>query len=262
MKAIIFSGPTLTSCHIKHLSSATCRPPAAQGDILSAVKGGFQIIALVDGYFGWTRSVWHKEILWAMSNGVHVLGSSSMGALRAAELDIFGMTGIGKVYRGYRDGVIEDDDEVAVIHAPEEVNFQLLSDAMVDIRATIHRAATRGLITIDQANNLQVIAKSMHYTQRTFLSLNQHPSLQSLSRRELSKITIALEKCQFSQKSHDALELVEHVNQLIHEGTPREPPLFDFKMTRAWEAALNEQKLPNAEISAYPFNYLTKGESI
>jgi hypothetical protein len=39
-----------------------------------------------------------------------------MGALRAAELHTFGMVGVGRVFEGYRDGVYEDDDEVAVVH--------------------------------------------------------------------------------------------------------------------------------------------------
>jgi len=112
MKAVVFSGPTLPPTYVNRLTGAVSRPPAAQGDIYRAVSAGFEAIALVDGYFGWTRAVWHKEILWAMSNGVHVLGSSSMGALRAAELEAFGMIGVGRIFEDYRDGVIEDDDMV------------------------------------------------------------------------------------------------------------------------------------------------------
>ena len=40
-------------------------------------------IGIIDGYFQQVPSVWHKEILWAMAQGVHVFGSASMGALRA-----------------------------------------------------------------------------------------------------------------------------------------------------------------------------------
>ena len=51
-------------------------------------------IGVIDGYFDGVPSVWHKEILWALSQGIRVFGGASMGALRAAELDGFGMTGV------------------------------------------------------------------------------------------------------------------------------------------------------------------------
>jgi hypothetical protein len=44
-----------------------------------------------------------------------IVGASSMGALRAAELDSMGMVGIGTVYQYYRDGIIESDDDVAIV---------------------------------------------------------------------------------------------------------------------------------------------------
>ena len=93
----------------------------------------------MDGVFERVPAVWHKEILFALSEGIHVYGAASMGALRAAELDRFGMRGVGEVYRAYADGVLEDDDEVAVAHAGAEDGFRPISDSMVDIRATLER---------------------------------------------------------------------------------------------------------------------------
>ena len=69
-----------------------------------------------------------------------------MGALRAAELDSFGMVGIGAIYRAYRDGVLEDDDEVAVAHRTAEEGFAPTSEPMVDIRWTLEAAALAGVI--------------------------------------------------------------------------------------------------------------------
>jgi len=60
----------------------------------------------------------HKEILDVLKKGVTVVGGSSMGALRAAELDAFGMVGAGRIYECYRSGRIEADDEVAVTYNP------------------------------------------------------------------------------------------------------------------------------------------------
>ena len=41
-----------------------------------------------------------------MAQGIHVFGAASIGALRAAELDAFGMRGIGRIYEDFRDGVL------------------------------------------------------------------------------------------------------------------------------------------------------------
>ncbi|WP_197093370.1 TfuA-like protein [Nonomuraea sp. SBT364] len=61
-------------------------------------------------------SLRQKEILHLPANGVTVIGCSSLGALRAAELHPQGMTGSGQVFAMYRDGVADGDDEVAVAH--------------------------------------------------------------------------------------------------------------------------------------------------
>ena len=122
MNAVVFLGPTLPRAEAADLLPATYLPPARQGDIYRAVRALRPVtVGLVDGRFLDTGAVWHREILWALSQGVHVFGAASMGALRAAELAPFGMRGVGQVFAAYRDGcwpgdpdAFEDDDEVAV----------------------------------------------------------------------------------------------------------------------------------------------------
>src|SRR6266567_6646615 len=130
----VFVGPTRLS---KIPDGIHIFAPAALGSLFRAVEAGYKRICLVDGYFGNMPSVWHKEILFALKNGVTVCGSSSMGALRAAELHTFGMVGFGWVYRAFRRGILQDDDEVCVIHAVPELNFDPLSEAMVNIRCSL-----------------------------------------------------------------------------------------------------------------------------
>ena len=79
-------------------STAEYRPPAKRGDILAAVADGADIIGLIDGVFHQDCAVAHREILAAVKKGIKVVGASSMGALRAAEMDTLGMTGVGKIY--------------------------------------------------------------------------------------------------------------------------------------------------------------------
>ena len=44
-------------------------------------EAGYRRIGIIDGHFGNVPSVWHKEILFALSKGVEVSGAASMGAL-------------------------------------------------------------------------------------------------------------------------------------------------------------------------------------
>ena len=143
---VVFLGPTLAHEEARAVLDAQYLPPAGHGDVLRAALRRPRVIAIVDGVFEHVPAVWHKEILFALSEGIHVYGAASMGALRAAELDRFGMRGIGDVYRAYADGVLEDDDEVAVAHANAERGFQAMSDSMVDVRATLDAAVSNGIV--------------------------------------------------------------------------------------------------------------------
>jgi hypothetical protein len=133
------------------------------------------VIALIDGVFLHEPSVWHREILWALSRGVHVFGGASMGALRAAELAPFGMRGVGRIFEAYRDriwpgfiGTFEDDDEVAVIHAPAELGAVALSDALVDVRDTLLAAEAAGIIDHPVRIFLFEAMRSLPFPKRSF----------------------------------------------------------------------------------------------
>src|SRR5215470_18896878 len=118
MSVYVFVGPTLPPVEIAAVLDAVCLPPVAQGDVYRLVGARPRAIGIIDGYFDGVPAVWHKEILWALTQGIHVFGSASMGALRAAELHPFGMQGVGSIFEAYRSGELEDDDEVAVLHGP------------------------------------------------------------------------------------------------------------------------------------------------
>jgi hypothetical protein len=171
MTAIIFAGPTLPPGLRPDDPSLIWRPPARQGELYRAACEGPAIIGVIDGYFEVTPTVWHKEILWAMAAGIHVFGAASIGALRAAELDGFGMRGIGRVYEAFRDGVLEDDDEVAVLHGPEELGYPAVTGAMIDIRATVEAALREDVIAPASAQALTDAAKALFYKERTYAAV-------------------------------------------------------------------------------------------
>src|SRR6185369_4259068 len=114
------------------------------------------------------RSVWHKEILWALSRGVRVYGAASMGALRAAELSVFGMVGVGEVFRAFASGELEDDDEVAVVHqAGGQQGYRATSEALDNIRATLASAAAEGVVRPADRDAIIAVAKGLFYPERS-----------------------------------------------------------------------------------------------
>ena len=90
------------------------------------------------------------------------------------------MVGVGSVYAAYRLGrfepyrqePFEDDDEVAIVHGPAETGFVNLSEAMVNIRATLARAAEDGVIDEDGRDRLAAALKALHYPDRTLTALS------------------------------------------------------------------------------------------
>lgn len=153
---VVFLGPSLSREEaVALLPEAIFLPPAAMGDVLGATRRYRpHAIGLVDGTFLQNMSVFHKELLYAMDGGAWVLGSSSMGALRAAECAPYGMLGVGEIFEGFASGKLENDADVALTHSDESSGFRPLSDAMVTIRAVLIATAAEGLIGDDLSNEL------------------------------------------------------------------------------------------------------------
>jgi hypothetical protein len=163
----VFLGPSLPIVEARRLLAARFLPPVQCGDIFRLRRLRPGAVAIIDGLFETTGAVWHKEILFALEDGIPVFGASSMGALRAAELEPFGMIGFGAIFQAYRDGVYTDDDEVALLHGPAEYGYPPRSEAMVNIRATVAGAVDGGVIGHEAADRLIGCAKGVFYQERT-----------------------------------------------------------------------------------------------
>ena len=168
-KIIVFLGPSLDLPAAEKILPAEYRPPAKRGDLLSAVHDGATIIGLIDGVFHQESAVAHREILTAIKKGVRVVGASSMGALRAAEMDTLGMVGVGKIYRMYKSGELESDDEVALVFDPS--SGLALSEPLINIRFTLKRAQEEGMIDSAVHDALLASARSLFYPKRTYRAI-------------------------------------------------------------------------------------------
>lgn len=171
MRVVAFAGPSLVPDRRAAWPGVTWRGPACAGDFVRALDDGFDIIALIDGYFDHRPAPWHKEILAAIAAGRTVVGAASMGALRAAELDRFGMRGVGAIYHAYRSGLLTGDDDVALVHAPEALNWAPVSVAMVDVRATLAAFLASGKLTRADARRMRDVAHAIFFQDRDWPAL-------------------------------------------------------------------------------------------
>lgn len=203
MKKVIFLGPSLPRDRVPEAARAALeiRPPVGQGDVLRALADGATHVGIVDGFFDQVPAVWHKEILHALDEGVVVYGASSMGALRAAELHVLGMIGVGRVFEMYRDGVLEDDDEVAILHEDESTGYRSVSEAMVNLRDRLDAAVAAGILERAPADALVAALKALPYPHRSvrrLIALAASPALEAFLRAPPEP----------SLKERDALALV------------------------------------------------------
>lgn len=244
MNAYVFTGPTLSSEEVRAELDAICLPPVSQGDVYRVACRRPRAIGIIDGYFECVPAVWHKEILWAMTQGIHVFGSASMGALRAAELASFGMEGVGRIFEAYRDGVLEDDDEVAVAHAPAcpdgigpQRGYQQASIAMVDIRATLAAAEARSVITPATRQALERLAKELFYAERTYEEILARAARLRVPSEELDAFRNWLPRGQVHQKREDALAMLRQMRKRLRKAPEQKTVRFSFEYTEAWERA-------------------------
>jgi hypothetical protein len=237
MIAIIFAGPSLPPPVRPRVAGLDWRPPVRQGDLYLAALQGPAIIGVIDGYFELVPTVWHKEILWAMARGVHVYGASSIGALRAAELADFGMKGIGHIYRQFRTGRLMDDDEVAILHGPAEVDYVQVTEAMVNVRATIDRAFQLGVVGPAVAAALVQIAKSLFYKDRTYEAILKTATENGLAPEALRRFARWLPRGQVDQKRIDSGEMLQVIIAHLAGGVTPLEVSYQFAHTFAWEEA-------------------------
>jgi hypothetical protein len=205
-RIIVFLGPSLRATEAGALVDAEYHPPAGQGDVYRVLAAGVDMIVLIDGVFHSTPSVWQRELLDALEDGITVLGGASMGAIRAAELEPFGMQGSGTVFRWYRDGVIEGDDEVALRHSDIDHDFRALSEPLVNIRATLVAAVSESCVDVATAGALLEEAKATYYPDRCYRQLLAGPVARGLSIDVWSRLADFFKSRSIDLKRADAIE--------------------------------------------------------
>ncbi|UMZ10690.1 hypothetical protein I9018_24875 [Pseudomonas sp. MPFS] len=202
----LFVGPSLQGIDSKLLAheNLIVRPPIRRGDIESLIEQSPPSnIAIVDGIFHAHPAVGHAEILSALRAGWKIWGLSSMGAIRACEMDILGMKGFGDVYRQFSSDPNMSDDEVTLIHQEQEP-FLSISEPMIHIRFFLRHWLNERIITVEQEQSLIHKIKNMWYGYRTLKFL----------REALLELPVAAEKIDIALKNFStyrikSLDLIE-----------------------------------------------------
>lgn len=229
MKAFVFLGPSLVLAEAKTHCQAEFLPPVALGDITCLLQYRPKVIAIIDGYFDSVPSVWHKEILLALSQGTHVVGGASMGALRAAEMHPFGMEGVGEIFEWYRDGVIEADDEVAVVHTTDDFEYKPFSEPMVNIRKTLALATSDGVIDQTTHDRLIEIARQTFYKERSYRKLLADGRAAGLRLEIIAALESYLPEHKIDLKRLDAIKVLQRAEELRQSV---EKPTVNFQVSQ------------------------------
>ena len=237
---VLFAGPTLygtvTPGRPVAGTEIVCLPPARQGDIARAVLQGATLIGLVDGRYEDVAAPWHKEILYAIDQGVSMFGAASMGALRAAECAPFGMVAVGVVAERYISGEITDDADVAQIHGPPELGCPPLSEALVNIDATLTAALHAAALSPADARMLRSSARRLFFKDRT---LRRTVEQAGFSGAKADALRDVLKTHWRDIKREDATALVE---AMLHAPASRgtRPQTWTFSRPTAWRHFIAE----------------------
>ena len=224
---VLFAGPSLYGTDYD-AGDVIVRGPAQMADVEHAVGDGATAIGIVDGHYQQVGAVWHKEILLALSQGVAVYGAASMGALRAAECEAFGMVPVGSIARRYCTGELYDDADVALTNGPAELGFPPLTEPMVDVEATAAHLVARHLVSPSGAAAIIAGARKLFFADRTPEAIFEHIDIPRAER--LRELYLAH---RISQKTADALELLDLLKSLDASASQANPS-FRFANSPFW----------------------------
>lgn len=213
VKVIVYAGLSIPFDEAKEILDSTenveviYKRPIQRGDLGEALKEHPDIIGIIDGVFHQNSAVGHKEILNVMKKGIKVFGASSMGALRASELDTLGMIGIGYVYEQYASGEVDSDDDVAVMLDSE--TLEALSEPLINMKYVFTNAVSENVITEEEKNELLSISKETFYPKRNYAQTLAASSLDNETKGKL----IDFIRTSPDIKKADAIELLSKIKE-------------------------------------------------
>jgi TfuA protein len=166
----VFLGPSMSRSQASSLLDAEFLPPICRGD-LAKLPASAKFVGIIDGEFCQSLAVSSKELVVLLECGVKIFGGASMGALRAAETHSLGTIGVGSIFEMFRTGVLDADDEVALVYEPE--SYRALSEPLVNIRQALDLALSANVIGAPERDRLVREMKACYFPERSYRALEQ-----------------------------------------------------------------------------------------
>lgn len=213
MRIVVYTGTSIRHHDARNILDADYLPPVKRDDIKKLMSSPPDIVGIIDGVFFDSAAVAHREIIEALKIGVTVVGGASMGALRASELDSYGMIGVGRIYEMYKSGILESDDEVAVTFDAE--TMEPLSIPLVNLRTTLRLAQDIGFLTQEKSEALIDVTRKIFYPDRNYRNI----VIESLRKgvityAEKEQLLDFFKKNEVDVKREDAVLVLEKIKEL------------------------------------------------
>ena len=127
--------------------------------------------------------------------------------------------------------MLEDDDEVAVVHGPAEIGYVSTSEPMVNIRATLGAAATKGILA-RSGGRWKAWPRAYFFGERSWRALLDGAP-RDIPAAELASLRDWLPSGRVDQKRLDALEMLVAISR----GRSRTEAArrFRFEWTSLWD---------------------------
>ncbi len=143
----------------------------------------------------------------------------------------------GAIFEAYRDGSLEADDEVAVVHGPPEAGYRPMSEALVNIRRTLADAQAAAIVSAATGAALEGIARALHYTDRSYAQLLQRAVELDLPGTELQAFREWLPRGRADQKHDDARAMLRLMRTRLDAGLRPKRVSYAVEPTDVWDEA-------------------------
>ena len=132
-----------------------------------------------------------------------------------------------------------------MIHAPAEAGGAALSDAMVDLRASLDAAEAAGVI--DRAGRMALVAamKALHFPARSYARLGE-AARTLLGEGAAARLVDWLGANRVAQKRLDAIAMLRRWRLLANDPPPFRAP-FRFERALVWEQFVRAAAAPDGE---------------
>jgi hypothetical protein len=214
---IVYLGPSLPWREARlAFPGSDLRGPIRRGELYRDRILRHAVFLIIDGVFLHEQAVSPREIIDVLEDGAFVVGASSMGALRAAECWPVGMRGVGTIYRLFRSGCLQSDDEVAITCDPSD-HYRPLSVPLINVRYALSRAVRAGWLGREAAEHVVRVAVELFYAQRSWRVILDRAGLADQAGRLVTYLA------QYDLKKMDALRALRAVSRWL----AAEPQLAD-----------------------------------